>query len=97
MAITSASTYAQVEAEYRDTAGYLANDSLDEARRHAIAIRHLLVLLPSATSKGSSSVSFRVDLLKDELERAESFALMKGAANTNRFVRADFSQMRKHG
>lgn len=98
MPIDSTSTYAQVEAEYRDTADYLVDQSASKARRHAVAIRHLLLLLPSNSIKGSNSVSMRVDLLRDELVRAEQYALAAGRSSpTANVIRPDFRGMRAHG
>lgn len=98
MAIDSTSTYAQVEAEYRDTADYLIDQSASKARRHAAAIRHLLVLLPSNSVKGANSVSMRVDLLHDELRRAEAYALAAGRSSPSaNVIRPDFRGMRDHG
>lgn len=94
--LTSASTYEEVEAEYFNTANYLINESASEARRHAVAIRYLFVMLASNSVKGSNSVSFRVDLLQAELERAEAYAKAMDAKDRN-VIRADLRGMRRHG
>ncbi|MBX3467176.1 MAG: hypothetical protein KF878_09805 [Planctomycetes bacterium] len=94
MALTSSSTYAQVEAEYRDTADYLVDASAEKALRHAAAIRHLLILLPSSSAKGANAVGFNTTLLRDELVRAEDYARARRGPNV---IRADFRSMRSHG
>lgn len=93
MAITSSSTYDQVLAEYKDTASYFSDNDIALAKRHAIAIRFLLMDQPSSATKGANSVSFRIDLLQKELERAEKFAW--AAAKT--VMRVDFRRMRENG
>lgn len=96
MALTSASTYADVEAEYRDTAGYRITGDAALALRHAVAIRYLLLLLPSNSVKGANQVSYSMSLLKDELEAAEAYAVHSPTNRTN-VIRADFRGMRAHG
>lgn len=96
MPLTSASTYAEVEAEYRDTASYLIDESASLALRHAAAIRHLLLLLPSTSTKGANSISYSMSLLRDELLRAEQYAIAKTTNATN-VIRADLRSLRAHG
>ncbi len=96
MALDSASTYADIEAEYRDTAGYRLSGSASLAMRHAVAIRFLLLALPSNSVKGANQVSYSMSLLKDELEAAEAFAVNTPTNRTN-VIRADFTSMRAHG
>lgn len=96
MALTSTSTFADIEAEYRDTAGYRLAGSATLAYRHAIAIRFLLLSLPSNSVKGANQVSYSMSLLKDEMERAEAFAV-NTPTNRTSVIRADFTNMRAHG
>lgn len=95
MALSSSSTFAQIENEYLDTASYLQDNSRALALRHAIAIRYLLFKVPNTSIKGANTVSYNMGLLQDELVRAEEFA--KAAATGSRFIRADLSKLRSHG
>lgn len=97
MALSSTSTFAEVDAEYKDTASYrLSNDST-LALRHAVAIRFLLLLIPGNSTKGANSVSYSMSLLKDELEAAEDFATHAATTGRTNVIRADFRNMRAHG
>jgi len=91
VAIDSTSTIAEIEAEYKDTAGYFSANSTALAYRHAIAIGYML-LNPSAATKGSHSISTRIDLLQREKERAENFARFSGGTAASSYV--DFRQFR---
>ena len=99
MALSSTSTFKETEAEYLDTASYRLNNSANEARRHAIAIRFLLLKLPSSAVKGSNSVGYNMDLLRQEMAKAESFAdAIDGAVTRKKnIVHADFRAMRSGG
>jgi hypothetical protein len=97
MPISSSSTYAEVEAEYRDTADYRLDASATKALRHAAAISHLLILLPSNSVKGANQVSYAMSLLQSQLERAEAYAVAAGSGNATNVIRADFRGMRAHG
>ena len=94
MALSSSSTYDQAVDEYLDTADYFQAESVSKALRHAVAIRHLLIKQPSSSTKGANSVTFRVDLLHDELKRAEEYSW---ARTGSRVVRASFREMRNNG
>jgi hypothetical protein len=90
--ITSASTYDEVKAEYRDTADYRSSSTAALARRHAAAIRHLMVMHPLSAQSDTQSVS--MPSLEKQLEAADAYA---DAVGSTRIVRADFSQVRAHG
>lgn len=98
--LSSSSTFSEIEAEYLDTAKYLESESRALALRHAIAIRFLLVKLPSSSTKGANSVGYSMSLLQEELKKAEDYAkAMELAASQNgsSFLRADLSKMRSYG
>ena len=94
MALTSASSYDDTEAQYRNNADYYVAGSASKARLFAEACRHLLLLLPSTSIKGANTVSFSMSLLRDELKQAEAYARAKG---TSSIVRTDFRRMRGQG
>jgi len=94
MALSSSSTYAQIEAEYLDTANYVASNSPSMARRHAVAIRFLLLRAPMESEKGSNRVRYDQQRWQIELEKAEGFARARDSASVRR---ADFSNMRAYG
>ncbi len=97
MALTSASTFAEVEAEYRDTAGYRLSGSASLALRHAVAIRFLLLLVPSTSTKGANTVGYSMSLLEKQLADAEAYATHAPTTGRTNVIRADFSSMRAHG
>lgn len=98
MAITSSSTFAEVQAEYEDTAGYLINESVSEALRHAKAIAVLLVRLPMQATRGGNMVTYDIPRLEKQRADAISYAEAKGASsNGSSVIRADFSQLRAFG
>ena len=74
MALSSSSTFVETETEYKDTASYRINESASEARRHAVAIRFLLLLLPNSATKGSNTVGYDMGLLRGELAEADDYA-----------------------
>lgn len=97
MAISSASTFTEVEAEYLDTSQYVQQRSSFLAYRHAIAVRYLLLLIPSTTTKGSNSVSYSTSVLERELKRAEQYAVQFDVSSAGGIVRVDFRNMRTYG
>lgn len=97
MPLTSASTYADVQAEYRSTASYRLENSVSLALRHAVAIRFMLEMLPSTSTKGANTVSYSMSLLEKQLQDAEAFAASAATAGRTNVIRADFRSMRSHG
>ena len=85
--------------QLRDTASYRINESASEARRHAVAITFLLLMLPSTAVKGSNTVGYNMDLLRQEKRRAEDYAdaVDGGLSRKRNIVRADFRAMRTGG
>ena len=99
VALTSASTFKEVEAEYENTASYRITQSASEARRHAVAIEFLLLRLPSTAVKGSNTVSYNPDLLRQRQLAAERFAddIDGGISRKGNIQRVDFRAMRTGG
>ncbi len=99
MALTSSSTFTQVESEFKDTASYRINQSASEARRHAVAIEFLLLLLPSSATKGANQVGYDMGLLAAKQDRAYAYAdsIDGGITRKNNRVQADFRTMRTNG
>lgn len=77
--LTSASTDAQVEAEYDDTASYAEDLSVAKARRFVTACRILVRRYESSMTKGANALSKRVDLLRDELKDAQAWLEARSA------------------
>lgn len=99
MAISSASTFAEIEAEYLDTASFLQKNDLALAHRHAIAIRFLLLKVPTNTVKGGNSVSYSMSLLTNELHQVQEWIKAKELAvgGGSRFIRVSMRQGRARG
>lgn len=99
MAITSASTYAEIEAEYLDTLSYEREASVSKAYLHAEACRALRLRRPTTSVKGSNQVGFSSEDLiqaeRDALAYARSAAA--DSAGGSSFVRASFRSLRDHG
>lgn len=72
-AITSSSTYAQVQAAYLDNVGYAEDDSPSKAKAFITACRALLLHLPKQSAHGSSSTSFNPDLIQKEMVEAREW------------------------
>lgn len=98
MPITSASTYAEIEAEYLDTLSYEREGSVSKAYRHAEACSALRLKRPNTSTKGSNSVSFSVESLEAAAKAATQFARANDTATGgSSFVRASFTSLRDHG
>jgi hypothetical protein len=76
MAISSASTFAEVVAEWKDTADYDLSADTDLCRRHIKACRYLQQMTPRETeafgSGGGSRTQTDPDHLTADLAKAES-------------------------
>lgn len=79
MAITSASTLAEIRAEYLGNVGYT---TVAGATAFVSACRALLVMLPMRSMSGSKQAEFDVRLIEKQLASAERYvAANKSAAN----------------
>jgi len=83
-----------VEAEYKDTVGYFTSPLPELANRHAIAIGFMELLIPETSIKGSNTVRYRVDILRDEKHAAILYARQAAGGN---IVRASLRSMRRYG
>ena len=99
VALSSSSTFTQVEVEYFDTASYRINESASEARRHSVSITFLLRKSPSSSTKGSNVVSYDMSLLLDEKKKADDYADLVdgGRVRRNIVTRIDSRNMRGQG
>lgn len=68
--LTSASTLAQVQAEYDNNSSYVEDNSTAKAKAFITATRILIRRTPSSAAKGSNAIGIRVDLLQKELADA---------------------------
>ena len=66
--LSSSSTLAQVEAAYDDNASWLEDQDLAKAKKFSEAVRILLRRSFSSATKGGNSVSYRISLLRKELD-----------------------------
>lgn len=71
--LSSASTDAQVEAAYDDNASWFEDQSVTKAKAFVTAGRMLLRRLYSSQAKGGNSLTFRIDLIKQEVDEAMEF------------------------
>ena len=73
--INSGSTLAQVEAAYDDNASWLEDNSTGKAAIFVTSVNILLRRLPSSSAKGSNALTFRLDLLRQQLQEAKEYLL----------------------
>lgn len=73
ISITSASTLAEVIAEYEDNCDYDVNNSTTKAKNFIIACRFLLRRNPNEVAHGSGRVRIEPQALMSELEKAEGW------------------------
>lgn len=99
MAISSTSTYDEIEAEYLDTLSYEREASVDKAFRHAEACNALRLKRPNESTKGSNSVGYAVENLIQSAKDALAYARANVSANdgSSSFIRGSFSSLRDHG
>ena len=73
--LNGSSTLAQVETAYDDNASYLEDNSTAKAAGLITAGRILLRRLPSSSAKGSNALTFRLDLIRQEMQQATEYLL----------------------
>lgn len=97
MGVNSSSSTAQVRDAYDDNASYAEDNDLQKARRFITACRILLRRTSTNSVKGSNQVTLRVDLLQDELERAQEWLEARDPDQRlgPRIVKPDFRQFRR--
>ncbi len=71
--LTSSSTIAQIEAEYKTSADWFGANSVALAKRHVTAITYLLLVKFSNQTKGANSLTQRIDLLQKQQDLAMDF------------------------
>lgn len=71
--VTSSSTVAEIEAAFVDNGSYVEDQSVSKCRAFITAARALLIKLPTTATKGANTLSFRVESVQKELERAQSW------------------------
>lgn len=82
-AITSASSFAQVQASYLDNVGYAEDNSPAKAKAFVTACRALLLLLPKASGQGSSTTAYSPDLIQKEMEEARGWLSVNDTTSSN--------------
>ena len=84
-------TYTTLDAAqtaYLESANYAVDSSLAQAKKHAVACRCLLLLLPQAAAQGGASTTWRPDLIEKSLAAAEAFVAAAGNAGAVRHLSA---------
>lgn len=71
--VDSASTFAELRAEYEDTASYDVASDADLCRRFIVACRLLLVRLQSKSKHGDAEVEMDPTLIQGQLEEAKAW------------------------
>lgn len=99
MALTSASTYADATAQYRNSLRYF-NPSLGSSAALSMAVDFVEAVLfmltaPSASSFEGTDMAYRPDLWQKELEAARAFINATGGSSSSGGVRlASFANAR---
>ena len=98
--LTGSSTLSQIETAYGDNGSYVEDDSVAKCRAFITACRLLLVKLPTVSVKGANSISFRVESLQRELERAQAWLETHSTTASDiqagpRVTRSDFRGFRR--
>lgn len=91
MSLSSASTYTDAVAQYRDNASYddpalSSSSALTKATAFREAIRHLL-LAPSQSAFADSNMAYRPDLWEKQLAKVDSFIDTTGGSSSSGGVR----------
>lgn len=91
---------AAAEAAYTENADYDTYPNaagVTKAKAFAAACRRILQLQPQTAQKGPNAVSYRVDLLADQIKAARDFVLAYSPADRpgKRVTYADFSDFRR--
>lgn len=81
--VTSSSTYAQVLAAYDDNASYDVEDDSTKAKQFIVAARILLRRLPKLAGHSGSQTALSPELIRRELEDAESWHKSKAAVESS--------------
>lgn len=82
-AITSANTFAEVQAAYLDNVGYAEDNSPAKAKAFITACRAMLLLLPKASGQGSSNTAYSPDLIQKEMAEADSWLSVNDTTSSN--------------
>ena len=96
MGLDGNSTEQEVNAAYDDNASYAEDYSIAKAKLFVTAVRILLRRTYSQESQSDTSLSSRVDLLRDELRDAQAFIQKRDplAAPQPRVTFSDFRNFR---
>jgi len=91
---------AAAEAAYSENADYDTypnSAGVTKAKAFIAAARRIIQLQPQTAQKGPNAVSYRVDLLPEEIKTARSFVLAYSPSDRpgNRVTYADFSDFRR--
>jgi hypothetical protein len=99
MPLSSSSTLAEVEAAYDDNASFEEDRDVTKCRAFMTAVRILLRRNPEEAGTRESNAKFRMDLLADELKRAQQWLAANdtGSAGASgpSVIHQDFSSFRR--
>jgi len=96
MPLSSTSTYAEIQAEYLDTAGYDATGDVALARRFITACRYLILLSPQRSEHGDERIEFDRDRIKDQEAAAKAFVKANATVSEggSGYIHADLAEFR---
>ncbi len=94
MTLSSASTLAEIQAQYVDNADYASAGSTSKAALFAQACRILVLKLPVQSSKGRHSMQLNAAGVQAELKTAEKWLAQKNSAAGGRIVHHSFENFR---
>lgn len=81
MAITSASTQAEIIGEYLDNLSYDSNGSASQCQSFIAACRALLVMHPGDWQQGSSRIQYKPELWERQLSQAQNWLAVNGTGS----------------
>jgi len=96
MPITGSSTVEEIEKEYLDNSSYGETNDFAKCRLFITACRALIIRLPSTATKGMNSLSYRLESLQRELERAQEWLETRSREDAPNYptTNADFRNSR---
>lgn len=87
-------TYETAVDAYLDNADYEAAGSVAKARAFVTACVQLAMLLPASSSSGGSSMSFDMNELRANKERAQAFVSANSGGSSARFLSVNTGDFR---
>lgn len=94
--IDGSSTIEEIEKSYLDNASYGETLDFGMCRAFITACRALIIRLPATATKGMNSLSFRLESVQQELERAQEWLEQRSRSDSPMYptTNADFRRSR---